>query len=144
MALAEFTREAIDAANLSFQEFKFSKDQKTFTFEYKDKIYEYNRLTRKLKELKAENDIQKKEEEEPIYSWMNFSPDKKYLLYAKNHNLYMKGNKKMGVDTTEVQLTFDGVENYSYARSRGEEYSRIQKCQARHAGVKIAAMPISF
>lgn len=122
MALAEFTREAIDAANLSFQEFKFSKDQKTFTFEYKDKIYEYNRLTRKLKELKAENDIQKKEEEEPIYSWMNFSPDKKYLLYAKNHNLYMKGNKKMGVDTTEVQLTFDGVENYSYARSRGEEY----------------------
>ena len=63
MALAEFTREAIDAANLSFQEFKFSKDQKTFTFEYKDKIYEYNRLTRKLKELKAENDIQKKEEE---------------------------------------------------------------------------------
>ena len=55
MALAEFTREAIDAANLSFQEFKFSKDQKTFTFEYKDKIYEYNRLTRKLKELKAES-----------------------------------------------------------------------------------------
>ena len=47
---------------------------------------------------------------------MNFSPNKKYILYAKNHNLYIKGNKALGVDTTEVQLTVDGMKDFSYAR----------------------------
>lgn len=74
MALTEFTRETINASDMSFQEFKFSKDQKTFTFERKGRTYEYNRLTRHLKELPLKTDEQK--EEDVVYSWMNFSPDK--------------------------------------------------------------------
>ena len=63
-------------------------------FDYKGKQYSYNRLTDKLTlfEKKEEN----KESLEPTYTWMNFSPNKKYILYAKNHNLYIKGNKALG------------------------------------------------
>ena len=61
MALTEFTRETINASDMSFQEFKFSKDQKTFTFERKGRTYEYNRLTRHLKELPLKTDEQKEE-----------------------------------------------------------------------------------
>ena len=32
----------------------------------------------------------------------------------------MRGNKALGVDTTEVQLTTDGVENFSYAKEAPE------------------------
>ena len=142
MALTEFTRETINASDMSFQEFKFSKDQKTFTFERKGRTYEYNRLTRHLKELPLKTDEQK--EEDVVYSWMNFSPDKKYILYAKNHNLYVRGNKAMGIDTTEVQLTFDGVENYTYARTndgyRPNEEMPAKACwckDSRHAYVVL-------
>ncbi|MFR9260233.1 MAG: DPP IV N-terminal domain-containing protein [Bacteroides cellulosilyticus] len=142
MALTEFTRETINASDMSFQEFKFSKDQKTFTFERKGRTYEYNRLTRHLKELPLKTDEQK--EEDVVYSWMNFSPDKKYILYAKNHNLYVRGNKAMGIDTTEVQLTFDGVENYTYARTndgyRPNEEMPVKACwckDSRHAYVVL-------
>ena len=40
----------------------------------------------------------------------------------KNHNLYVKGNKELGVDTTEVQLTFDGMPLYTYADERDGFY----------------------
>lgn len=114
MLLAEFTREAVNGAKLSINDFKFSKDQYSFTFDYKSKTYEYNRLTHHLKEvIKAKV---KDKSEGVVYSWMNLSPDKKYILYARNHNLFVKGNKALGMDTTEVQLTFDGTLYCSYAR----------------------------
>lgn len=113
MLLAEFTREPVNGAKLSIYDFKFSKDQYSFTFDYKSKKYEYNRLTHHLKEVIKTKD---KDKSDVVYSWMNFSPDKKYILYARNHNLFVKGNKALGVDTTEVQLTFDGTFHCSYAR----------------------------
>ena len=143
MALTELTRETIDPKDFSFHEFKFSKDQKSFTFEHRSKTYEYNRINRKLKEIRKTDD-DKRTEGEVIYSWMNFSPDKKYILYAKNHNLYVRGNKAMGIDTTEVQLTFDGVENYTYARTndgyRPNEEMPAKACwckDSRHAYVVL-------
>lgn len=141
MLLTELTHETIDPVKLSFQDFKFAKDQQSFTFDYKSKKYDYNRLTRKLKEVKEEE--KKKEDEEPTYSWMYFSPDKKYMLYAKNHNLYMKGNKALGIDTTEVQLTTDGVEDFSYARDDeaglpGEACTTARWCpDSRHAYIVL-------
>lgn len=115
MALAELTKEVVDGSNLAIYNLEFTKDQTSFTFEYRNKTYSYNRLTCRVKEVEKKEDEKK---EEDSWSWMNFSPDKKYILYAKNRNLYVKGNKALGVDTTEVQLTFDGVESYSYARER--------------------------
>ena len=115
MLLAESTKGVIDGTKLAIYDLKFSKDQLTVTFNYGSKLYEYNRRTRKLTELKKPEN---KESVEPEYSYMNFSPDKKYILYGKNHNLFVKGNKALGMDTTEVQLTFDGAPYYTYANER--------------------------
>ena len=123
MALSELTRERIDPKDLNFYDFKFSKDQKSFTFDRRNKVYEYNRITRKLKEVKKED---KKTQDENYYLYMNYSPDRKYILFAKNHNLYVKGNKELTVDTTEVQLTFDGMPLYTYAEERDGFYPDME------------------
>ena len=114
MQLSEFTKGVVDKNKLDISSITFSKDQRSFEFDYKGKQYSYNRLTGKL--TIVEKKEEKKESSDPSYTWMNFSPDKKYILYAKNHNLYVKGNKSLGVDTTEVQLTTDGMKDFSYAR----------------------------
>ncbi|MEG0499502.1 MAG: prolyl oligopeptidase family serine peptidase, partial [Rikenellaceae bacterium] len=44
-----------------------------------------------------------------------------YVIYAKEHNLYMRGNKNKGADTTEVQLTTDGTPYRSYSKYPTEE-----------------------
>ena len=56
--------------------------------------------------------------------WASISPDKKTILFARNHNLYMMDApsyelaQKKADDPAilETQLTKDGVEHYSYAR----------------------------
>ena len=115
------TRERVNPKDLKFYDLIFSKDQKSFTFEYGRKAYEYSRITRRLKE------VEKKEvKDKYYYSDTKYSPDKKYILYAKNHNLYVKGNKELGVDTTEVQLTFDGMQHYSYASKYYDFYPDME------------------
>lgn len=116
--LSRFTHDVVNPAKLELSDLQFSKDQKSFVFQYHSRKYDYNRVTRKLKEVGEEK---KEDDSEPMYSWMNFSPDKRYILYARSHNLYVKGNKALGMDTTEVQLTTDGVENFSYARNEEDE-----------------------
>jgi dipeptidyl-peptidase-4 len=140
MQLTELTHDVVNSARIDLNGIEFSKDQKTFTFRYNSKKYEYSRLTRKLKEVQEEK-VEK--EEGPIYSWMNFSPDKKYILYAKEHNLYVRGNKALGVDTTEIQLTTDGVEYFSYAKEEpegdnGECRTNARWCpDSRHAYIVL-------
>lgn len=112
------THEAVDANNLTISPEKFSKDMSSFEFEYHGKRYKYNRYTNTV------SSIEKKKEQENndiTYSWMKFSPDRKYILYAKHYNLYVKGNKAEGMDTTEVQLTTDGVKDFSYGNDRSEQ-----------------------
>ena len=78
----------------------------------------------KALELHKLNVEKKKEKSRSLfdrYSWMKYSPDRKYLVYVKKHNLYVKGNGEMGMDTTEVQLTTDGVRYYSYAHDGGTD-----------------------
>lgn len=75
--------------------------------------YVYDLKTRKVREVPEGM----QDEGLAIYSWMSLSPDKKYIVYAKNHNLYVKGNKDEGQDTTEIQLTTNGERYFSYARN---------------------------
>ena len=117
--LSELTREVVNATQLDLSDIKFSEDRRTFTFRYEGENYKYDRRTHGLKTVEEKKEEEEKEEE-PIYSWMTHSPDKKYILYAKNHNLFVKGNKAMGMDTTEVQLTTDGVKDFSYAQDEPE------------------------
>lgn len=135
--LSEETHEVIDPMKLDLSGIEVAKDCKTFEFRYRSGKYSYNRISGKLTGLPKEE--RKQEDEEPVYSWMNLSPDKRYILYAKNHNLYVKGNKALGMDTTEVQLTTDGVKHFSYADEDepgegGEMPSNVRWCpDSRHA-----------
>ena len=114
--LSLHTHQTVDGSNLHVTPEKFAKDMSSFEFDYRDKRYKYNRYTKTIQEIEK----QKEENDDVQYSWMKFSPDKKYILFAKNYNLYVMGNKSMGMDTTEVQLTFDGEKNFSYGSSRDE------------------------
>lgn len=120
------THEAVDANNPHVTPDKFAKDLSWFEFENDGKRYRYNRYSQTLSEVEKEK---KNEPNEDIYSWMKFSPDKKYILYAKKHNLYVRGNKAEGMDTTEVQLTFDGVKDFSYGSPREEEEYPDDTCE---------------
>lgn len=112
------THEAIDAYKLNIRPKNVAKDLSWFEFDRGDKLYRYNRYTQTLSEIEKEK---KKENEEDLYAWMKYSPDNKYILYAKKYNLYVKGNKAEGMDPTEIQLTFDGEKDFSYGNSNDEE-----------------------
>lgn len=111
--IAQITKEVVNRNKLDLNSIKFSKDLVSFTFSIRGKEYEYNRRTHQVLEKEKE----KNKSFSSQYSWMNLSPDKKYIAYVKNHNLYVKGNKELGIDTTEVQLSTDGILHYSYARN---------------------------
>lgn len=137
--LSKLTHDVVNPKNIDIYDFEFSKDQKTCVFEFMHKKFKYNRISRKLVEIIEEE----KERGALHYSWMNFSPDKKYILYSKNHNLYVRGNGELGVDTTEVQLTTDGMSDFSYAREEeaaenGEMPTIAHWCpDSRHAYVVL-------
>jgi dipeptidyl-peptidase-4 len=84
--------------------------------------FEYDLATAKVTFL----DDYKEEPRQP--RWASVSPDGKTVVFARKENLFMmdgdnyaKALKKSDDPTiVEVQLTTDGVENYSYARSARE------------------------
>jgi len=72
--------------------------------------------------------IDNSKKDDKIKRWANISPDSSIVLYSKNYNLYWMDKENFlkaledEKDTTivENQWTKDGVENYSYGGSRGE------------------------
>jgi dipeptidyl-peptidase 4 len=72
----------------------------------------------------------------PRPRWVSLSPDGHAVVFARNHNLYMMDEasyakaQKNAADTSiaETQLTTDGEEYYSYARSRQQD-QQIQEQQ---------------
>jgi dipeptidyl aminopeptidase/acylaminoacyl peptidase len=69
--------------------------------------------------------------------WASLSPDKKTVVFARNHNLYMmdaenyeKARKNPNeASIVETQLTKDGEEYYSYARAGGGTREEDQQQQ---------------
>lgn len=112
--ISEQTREAYSSANLSLNQLKFEKGGRSFVFEFGKNKYRYHLATRKV--VKYDTITYG----EPQYSWMKYSPDTNYIVFAKNHNLYVMGNKRKGQDTTQIQLTTDGVKDFSYAKEDEE------------------------
>jgi dipeptidyl aminopeptidase/acylaminoacyl peptidase len=61
-------------------------------------------------------------------AWASFSPDRQTVVFARNHNLFMMDaanyakalERADDATIVEVQLTKDGEEHYSYARSERE------------------------
>lgn len=125
--VSQITRKAYNEKDLRISDMEFSKDLTKMTFSM-DGHYEFNFKTKKVRAVEKDRS---EEDDEVIYSWMTFSPDRKYILYAKDHNLYIRGNKAKGIDTTEIQLTTDGEKYYSFARDSEDDRKDEAETNAR-------------
>ncbi len=85
-------------------------------------FFEYNLQTGVLTERK---DYEKPKDR---MNWASFSPDQRFIIFSKKHNLYWMDSanyrkaqlKEDDSTIVEHQLTFDGEENYSYGGGGNE------------------------
>lgn len=130
-----------DAQHLPVENIKFSKDEKSISFELKSSIDE---LKKDRKDKKAADSMQKKifyfnyelvsaklsevknyEKPKAKPEWSSVAPDSSAVLFSRNYNLYWmdKANYLKAVknedDSTivEHQLTKDGVKFYPYGEN---------------------------
>ena len=108
--IAVYPKKAYSSADPHLS-FTFMKDNETIRIDFDRGLYTYNIHTKELKQL----------DEKPTYKtgdpyWMKYSPDSLYFLYASKDNLYFVGNPKKGQDTIPVQLTTDGMPDYTFNR----------------------------
>lgn len=136
--ITSIVKDPFDAQHLGIENLKFIKDENSIQFEIKSteeiekkdstkkpvattkekKVYyfEYNLVSGALTELK---DYQKPKQRP---SWASISPDKKWVIFSRNYNLYWMDSAnyskalKNEDDSTivETKLTTDGIENYSF------------------------------
>lgn len=78
--------------------------------------------------------------------WASISPDKKTVIFARHHNLYMMDKKnyekvladEKAKDIEEIQLTGDGEKDYSYAssmRGKTDDEKEKNKDKRQRAGI---------
>ena len=108
--IAVYTKKAYSSADPHLS-FTFMKDNETIRIDFDRGLYTYNIHTKKLKQL---DEKQTYKTGDPY--WMKYSPDSLYFLYASKDNLYFVGNPKKGQDTIPVQLTTDGMPDYTFNR----------------------------
>mgnify|MGYP003050314247 FL=1 len=114
------TRKAYNSKDLSLQSIEFDKKERSFTFEFDGAKYRYTVKTGKVEKIDSLQPWSGRE------SWMKYSPDSLYILYCKNHNLYVMGNKDKGQDSTEVQLTFDAEKNFTFAKEMDDSDGEVE------------------
>ena len=114
------TRKAYNSKDLSLQSIEFDKKERSFTFEFDGAKYRYTVKTGKVEKIDSLQPWSGRE------SWMKYSPDSLYILYCKNHNLYVMGNKDKGQDSTEVQLTFDAEKNFTFAKEMEDSDGEVE------------------
>ncbi|EHQ28859.1 S9 family peptidase [Mucilaginibacter paludis] len=110
-SLATLTTGAIDTGAINYTP-DFLPGQQTVALIYKNVKYAYNYTTKKLAKY------QEPPKEKIAHLTGDRSPDKHWLLYARNHNLYLKNL----ADTTSRQLSRDGALNYSFSLTPADEH----------------------
>lgn len=118
--ISKETRKAYNSKDLSLQSIEFDKKERSFTFEFDGAKYRYTVKTGKVEKIDFLQPWSGRE------SWMKYSPDSLYILYCKNHNLYVMGNKDKGQDSTEVQLTFDAEKNFTFAKEMDDSDGEVE------------------
>ncbi|MES2177241.1 MAG: DPP IV N-terminal domain-containing protein [Gemmatimonadota bacterium] len=124
--LTELHHKPYDATNLPFTALTFTKDHKAFRFMVDSTRYEWSVTAQTLKSLgkMSRDSILPDDERERggggrggggggaagNPEFRNWSPDSSAFVFARNHNLYIV--EKPRNDT--VQITTDGVKNYSF------------------------------
>lgn len=113
--LSKITGKEVEATHLKIYSLDFSKSLNTFTFNYDKKKLQYNRLTRRLKEIK----VKKEESNKNSYlkrlsshndSWKSYSKDSLYYVYTYKHDIYLHKTD----ESDSVRLTYDGAKYYSF------------------------------
>lgn len=94
---------------------QFSDDEETVQVGYNGETYDYNYTTKKLVKQ-----VKKVVEKRISYAVGAYSMDKKWLLYARNHNLILKN----ALDTTEYQLSADGVKNFTFSINDDDRFAK--------------------
>lgn len=142
-ALTKIIKDPFDAQHLPIDSLKFIKDENWIQFEVKSSIdidkpgaakkdgkaekikkvfyFEYNLNTAQLNELVGF----KKPKRKP--SWANIAPDQSKIVFGRNYNLYYmdKANYEKALineedsSIVEVQITKDGIQNFSWHSEGG-------------------------
>ena len=112
--LSELTRKPVNHNNLELDGLELKKDNRTLVFNIDSIEYKYDIIN---KTLKKGDTIPKEDEND----WANYSPDSTYIVFSKNHNLYLMevGDE----DSVEIQLSEDGERWFSYQWKHGDTTS---------------------
>ncbi len=110
--LTKLTDEPYNAKDLPITNIEFKDDNVTMKFEVDDIEFTYNIDTREL--VKGEE-----VEEEERERWKNYSPDSTWIVFAKDHDLYLM--EADDPDSVEIRLTEDGERWFSFAADAGAE-----------------------
>jgi len=104
--LTQHTRNPYDPQHYPIKSITFVNQDRAIRFDVQDTRYEYDLASRKLTQV-----LEAKEEASP--EWASYSPDKKTILFARNHDLYMLDANDP--DAEPSRLTEDGEAFNSYA-----------------------------
>jgi dipeptidyl-peptidase 4 len=122
MDLTRLTNKPYNALDLPLKNLKFTDDNKILKFEVDSVKFEFD-IARKT--LAKKDSVEKDTLRAP---WKNYSPDSTYIVFAKQHNLYlMKANDP---DSVEIQLTTDGEKWYSFAWSENDTTNKRIRARA--------------
>ncbi len=124
--LSEVTKRPYDAGTLPITTITFTAKGDAIRFTVDKKLYEYDLAKETLAEVKPKRDGAKDDDGDgddqqggrrrgfgQARDFRNYSPDKKAFVYAFEHNLYLV-EVVDGKEQTPVQLTKDGVKDYSF------------------------------
>jgi dipeptidyl-peptidase 4 len=143
-AITSIVKDPFDGKHLSLDNLKFTQDENTISFEVKSTQDEVKKDTARKNgtvakekktfffEYKIDSDslIELKDfrKPKPRPAWGNVSPDQRWVVFARNFNLYRMDSANFSKarvnedDSTivEEKLTEDGVEYYGFGESFGE------------------------
>jgi dipeptidyl-peptidase-4 len=165
-AITLIVRDPFDAQHLPIENLRFTKDEKAVQFELKSTV---EQLKKERKDKKAADSLEKKtfyfqyhlqneqlvelknfDKVKPKPMWASIAPDSSAIIFSRKYNLYWmdKANYKKALknedDSTivEHQLTKDGVENYEYGSSFGNETNvEREKNRNKRKGAQVLWSP---
>jgi len=111
--ISTLTGKAYNAADLPIKALEFAEDNREFTFELDKMKFRFDPAAQKLELL------EKIDPKKPSDAWKQLSPDKKWIVFAKDHDLYLM--KADDESEQEIRLTEDGEKWHSFARDDNED-----------------------
>jgi dipeptidyl aminopeptidase/acylaminoacyl peptidase len=174
--LSELSKKPVDAANLALSQMSITDDAKKLRFAVDNVRYEYELETQSLKvappaqrppaagaaaAAQGQQDQQQEQQQQEQQQgaqgfrgipadFRNFSPDRKWYIYAKDHDLYYVDAAK---PEEPLQISFDGERYYSFgSRAQRDEFLRQfqqqqqqqQRQQTTVTGAEIETDPNQF